>query len=87
MKVDNSTIITIANVKVSSDLKIAKIYISIYNNRNNEEENNQIFTKIKKEKKKIRYHLGLNIKTKYVPEIQLNQDDSFHKLNKIFKIK
>ena len=83
-KITNS-IITITKVKMSSDLKLAKIYVSIFNNDNNncfEEE----FNNIKSNKSNIRYYLGINLNSKYVPEIKFFKDDQYDLFDKINKI-
>ena len=85
IRLKNSSIITVSNVKVTSDLKRAKIYISIFNNKVDYEQ--QEFKNILKERNKIRYELGVNLKTKYVPEIKFFKDDSLKMMDTIFNIK
>tara|TARA_Y100000996_G_scaffold365877_1_gene310850 strand:+ start:528 stop:833 length:306 start_codon:yes stop_codon:yes gene_type:complete len=68
IKMYNSTIITITKVKMTSDLRLAKIYLSIFNS---DSENTEVeFKNILKERNKIRYDLGLNLQSKYVPKIK-----------------
>ena len=85
IRLNNASIITVSKVKVTSDLKLAKIYISIYNNDSNYEEAE--YKNIIKERNKIRYQLGLNLQTKYVPQIKFFKDDTLKTMNKIFNIK
>jgi len=70
---------------MSSDLKLAKIYISIFN-KNSKHEDVE-YKNIIKERNKIRYELGISLQTKYVPEIKFFKDDSMKDINKIFNIK
>ena len=70
---------------MSSDLKLAKIYISIFNKDLKYEDVE--YKNIIKERNKIRYELGTNLQTKYVPEIKFFKDDSMKDINKIFNIK
>ena len=85
IRLNNSSIITVSNVKVTSDLKRAKIYISIFNSKVDYEE--EEYKNILKQRNKIRYELGVNLKTKYVPEIKFFRDDSLKMMNTIFNIK
>ena len=85
IRLNITSIITVSNVKVTSDLKLAKIYISVYNKDSNYEDIE--YRNIIQERKKIRYELGANLQTKYVPEIKFFKDDSMKDINKIFHIK
>ena len=85
MKLHISTIITVSKVKVTSDLKLAKIYISIYNKDPRYE--SEEYDNIVNERNKIRFELGSSIRSKYVPQIKFFKDDSFKKLDNIYKIK
>ena len=74
-----------SKVDVTSDLKLAKIYISIYSNDSSQEKTE--YDNIVNERNKIRYELGIALKSKYVPKIKFFRDDSFETLDKIYKIK
>ena len=80
-----NSIITVTKVKVSSDLKLAKIYISIFNN-DNEKLFDTEFNNIKTNHKNLRYHLGMNLKSKYVPKIQFFKDEQYDLLDKINRL-
>ena len=81
----NQSIITVTNVKVSSDLKLAKIYISIYNQNNINLSDNE-FINIKNNRNLFRYHLGVNLASKYVPKIQFFEDEQYKLYDQINKI-
>ena len=85
IKLNISSIITVSKVDVTSDLKLAKIYISIFNNDPSKEKIE--YTNILNERNKIRYQLGVALNSKYVPLIKFFKDDSFEMLDKIYKIK
>ena len=85
IKLNISSIITVSKVKVSSDLKLAKIYISIYNKDKPQEKIE--FDNIVSERNKIRYELGVALNSKYVPGIKFFIDDSFKTLDEIYKTK
>jgi len=69
-----STIITITMVRMSPDLSVARVYLSIYNSNNNE----QILNEVKTHTKEIRYKLGEKIRNqaRIVPNIDFFLDDS-----------
>ena len=85
IKLNISSIITVSKVDVTSDLKLAKIYISIFNKDSSKEtiEYNNILN----ERNKIRYQLGIALNNKYVPLIKFFRDNSFQTLDKIYKTK
>ena len=85
IKLNISSIITVSRVKVTSDLKFAKIYISIYNKDKPQEKIE--YDNIVHERNKVRYELGLALNSKYVPKIKFFKDDSFKTLDNIYKIK
>tara|TARA_B100000029_G_scaffold510095_1_gene600831 strand:+ start:897 stop:1208 length:312 start_codon:yes stop_codon:yes gene_type:complete len=83
-KITNS-IITVTKVKVTNDLKLAKIYISIFNNKDHNSFDDE-FNNIKNNLSNLRYHLGMNLQSKYVPKIQLFKDNQYDLLDKINKL-
>jgi len=85
IKINISSIVTVSKVNVTSDLKLAKIYISIYNKDESQEKVE--YDNIMNERNKIRYELGIALNSKYVPHIKFFKDDSFKTLDKIYKTK
>lgn len=85
MNEDDFKSITISNLFLSPDLKIAKIYVSIFDKEKREE----IFSKINLELKSIRYKLAQKIKNvRYIPELHFYLDtsaDHVEKINNILK--
>ena len=73
IKIFNSSIITVTKVKMSSDLRLAKIYLSIFGKNDTNEADE--FKNIIKERKKIRYELGSSLQSKYVPQIKFIKDE------------
>ena len=73
IKIFNSTIITVTKVKMSSDLRLAKIYLSIFASNDTNEVDE--FKNIIKERKKIRYELGSSLQSKYVPQIKFIKEE------------
>ncbi|MBF7082373.1 30S ribosome-binding factor RbfA [Desulfallas sp. Bu1-1] len=64
---------TITGVDVSSDLKYAKIYVSVYGK---DEERDLTMTALKKAQGFIRTELGRRIRLRHVPEISFKLDES-----------
>lgn len=83
MKNQNITgLISVTKVKVTSDLKIARVYISIYNSKSTK---NTLET-LKKASGFIRSELAKRINLRYTPEIIFEIDDSIMYGDKIEKI-
>lgn len=74
-----SGLITITNVRVSPDLKIAKIYISVLER----ERRDEVLEKIKLKSKFIRSELASRITIKFVPELKFFIDDTLDYVEKI----
>lgn len=80
----NRKMVTVTNVRVSPDLGIAKIYISIFPSG----ELNETLVKIKSHAKSIRHYLGQNIRNqlRVIPELEFFIDDSLDYIEKIDKL-
>jgi len=75
----NLGFVTITNVKMSPDLKLAKIYISVLERERRE----LVLEKIRSESKMIRYELASRIRIKFVPELKFFIDDTIDYVEKI----
>lgn len=71
--------ITITNVKVSPDLKIAKIYLSVLEKERRE----IVLDKINNSKGFIRSELASRIRIKFIPELKFFIDDTLDYVEKI----
>ncbi len=71
--------VTITNVKMSPDLRIAKVYISILDREKREE----VFEKINSFNSYIRSELARRIKIKFTPELKFFIDDTLDYVEKI----
>jgi ribosome-binding factor A len=67
-------LITVTNVQCTNDLRIAKIYISIYND--NAEQRQKTFRNIIKQASYIRGLLGNRVSLRYVPKLVFYEDDT-----------
>ena len=67
-------------MKVTDDLKIAKIYISFLENKKPVEE---VINIIKSKHKLIRHHVGMNLTLKYTPQLRFYHDNTFEHVLRI----
>lgn len=82
-------LMTVTDVRMSPDLKIAKVYVSIFGD---EERKRKTLALLEVEKAFIRTELGRNLRLKFTPSIMLYLDESLDHamrieslLNKIHK--
>jgi len=78
-----SGLITVTDVKVSDDLKNAKIYVSVFLTEGKKDD---VIKKINSEKKQIKFALGKKIYLKYMPEIHFYLDETIDKAERIENI-
>jgi ribosome-binding factor A len=76
--------VTVTGVRVSPDLGIAKIYVSIFG----VEDSNAVLEQINHHNKEIRKHLGNSIRhqARIIPELKFFLDDSLDYAEKIDKL-
>lgn len=79
-----NSIVTITMVRMSPDLSIAKVYLSIYNAENNELMLNELRSKARE----IRFKLGEKIRNqvRIIPNIDFFIDDSMEYVSKMEKL-
>ena len=75
--------ITISRVKVSSDLKYADIFVTIFNDRKQQK---KTLEGLKNATKFIRGELGKDLKIRYVPDIKFIIDKDLEQQYKLLKI-
>jgi len=73
--------ISVSDVKLTDDLRFAKIYLSFYATDNTKSEN--YLKLIKDNKNIIKYKLGVQLKTKYVPNIEFFLSDEYERYDRI----
>jgi ribosome-binding factor A len=71
--------ITITNVKVSPDLKLAKVYLSVFEKERREE----VIEKVNSKMGFIRSELASRIRIKFTPELKFFIDDTLDYVEKI----
>ncbi len=75
--------VTILDVKVSEDLKIAKVMCSIYGT---DEEKKKTLQALKRSRGYVKFLLGQRVKLKYIPDINFFLDDVYEKALRIEEI-
>ena len=77
-------LVTVSKVRVSPDLGLAKVYLSVFPPDKSEE----LLTSIEKNKKTLRYDLGQIVRTQLrrIPDLMFYPDDSLDYVEKIDKL-
>jgi ribosome-binding factor A len=79
-----NTMVTITIVRMSPDLSVARVYLSLFNSPNKD----QVLTEIKSQTKEIRYKLGEKIRNqaRIVPHLEFFIDDSMEYVSRMDQI-
>ena len=75
--------ITVMDVQMTPDLRIAKIYVSILGD---EKKRTATFEMLEEQKSQIRSFIGSVIRLKFTPAIQIYLDDTLDRVDKINKL-
>ena len=75
--------ITVTDVQMTADLKIARIYCSVFGNM---ELRAKTMKLLEKEKSRIRGEVGHKLRLKYIPALQFFQDDTLDEADKINRL-
>ncbi len=81
LNVEELQMVTIASVKVTSDLSLASIYYTVLNN--SEDNRAKIDKLLRSSNKTIRMHLSKKLRTRTVPMLKFFYDES---LDNVFKV-
>jgi ribosome-binding factor A len=78
------TLVTVSTVRVSPDLSVAKVYLSIFPS----EKSSELLESIEKNKKTLRYDLGqiVRLQLRRIPELAFYLDDSLDYADNIDKL-
>ena len=85
INIPKDILITVSEVKLARDLKIAKIFFSCLSSEKELNVDN-ITRLLESEKKTIRYYLGTQLQSKYVPDIRFFFDNSYKEFDKINRL-
>lgn len=83
-EISHGNLVSITKVSISPDLSFAKVYISIFPSKNQED----VLKAVQDHNSKIRYELGQKIRSqlRIVPDIAFLIDDSLDYIDKIDKL-
>ena len=73
VRVLSAGMLTVTDVNITRDLRIARVYLSFLNPSVPKEE---VLAELLRHRKEIRYHLGNELRAKYVPDLRFYLDDS-----------
>tara|TARA_B110000438_G_C15710473_1_gene605101 strand:- start:761 stop:1135 length:375 start_codon:yes stop_codon:yes gene_type:complete len=79
-QIQDAGLLTVSSVEVTSDLRLAKVFISLLDAKKTPDE---VINYLKYNRKVIRYHLGNKLNTKLVPDLRFYYDDSLKQAEKI----
>ena len=71
-----TAMVSVTDVKVTKDLRYAKVFVSIFGK--DDEEKNNTFVALKNASGYIRIEIGLRIYLRYIPQIMFELDDSIN---------
>ena len=73
-------LLTVTQVKVTDDMKLAKVYLSFLENKKPIED---VLTIFSDKKNLIRYHVGKKIALKYTPQLRFYHDNTLEYATRI----
>jgi len=71
---------TVTDVRMTADLKIARVYVSVMGNVNTRE---QSMKRLEEHKPAIRHNVGAHLRLKFTPEIHFYLDDTMDRVERI----
>jgi len=76
----SDTLITVTEVRPSRDLKYAKVWVSVFGER---EKRQEVLMTLQGMSGRIRFNLASRIRLKYVPELQFRIDETLDNVDRI----
>lgn len=68
------TLVSLATIKITKDLRNANVYISVLGEKEEQEESLDLVKSLRKD---MQTHLSKNLRTKYIPKLQFFLDDTY----------
>lgn len=78
---EDAGLVTLTTVRVSPDLKIAKVYISIYDNKSGDPQD--FIDVLTKKQGTLRHILGQHVRLRFTPELHFFIDDTLDQIEHI----
>jgi ribosome-binding factor A len=83
VQISDAGMITVTHVELSKDLRFAKVYLSFLDS---ELPKSELQRELIRQRKTIRYHLGTELRAKYVPDLRFYIDESFERSARIHAV-
>ena len=80
MHIPEAGLLTVTKVTLTDDLKLAKVYLSFFENKKPIKDILEIFVS---KHKLIRHHMGSQLNLRYIPQLRFYHDDSFEHAQRI----
>ncbi len=81
--IDTDVFLTVTDIIMTPDLKIAKVYLSIFDS---DEKKNATINELARRKGEIRHMLGSRVRLKYTPDLQFFLDDTLDRVDSLERI-
>ena len=81
--VDKAGLITVNEVEVSPDLRLAKVYVSFLGKTEQQEQGLAV---LRKHRKQLQSHIAQTVILKYTPQLRFYADDSVVRGNRVLEI-
>lgn len=81
--IDTDVFLTVTDIIMTPDLKIAKVYLSIFDS---DEKKNATINELTRRKGEIRHMLGSRVRLKYTPDLQFFLDDTLDRVDSLERI-
>ncbi len=78
--------ITVTNVDISKDLRHAKVYLSIFLDKEHKKSEEDVLNKIEKDEYLIKKSLVERVRMKYTPQLVFIVDETQKKVEEIYRI-
>lgn len=76
-------LVTVTEVQVTPDLRIAKVYVSILGD---DAKKKSTLKQLELDRKLIRTHLGANVRIKFTPDVHFHLDETMERVDRINRI-
>jgi ribosome-binding factor A len=83
LTLEHSAFMTVTDIRMSPDLKIARVYLSIYGPAEKKE---SLIKELTRRKGEIRHLLGSRIRLKFTPDLQFYIDETLDKVDSLEQI-
>jgi len=80
---ETNVFLTVTDIIMSPDLKIAKVYLSIYDSVEKKE---AAINELMRRKGELRHLLGSRVRLKFTPDLQFYLDDTLDKVDSLERI-